>query len=84
MTQVTLKARTLARLAIITCTAGLMVGCGWTARDEFYRNRSVVLAPQAGDGSQITSTTQRLGAPTVAAPQVAEHRRGNVDQTTAQ
>jgi hypothetical protein len=56
------------RAAVVLSTACLIGGCGWTARDEFYRNRSMVLAPQAGDGSQFTASQplSPLDAPQVA------------------
>lgn len=72
MPEVNLNPRQLARLAMLGCIAGVVAGCGWTPRDEFYRNRSVVLAPQAGDGSQITSTLQQPGIPAIVSPQVAQ------------
>lgn len=36
--------------------AGAMAsaGCGWTARDEFLRSRSLALHAQPGDGSEIS------------------------------
>jgi len=30
-------------------------GCGWTARDQFASDRQVVLRPQNGDGSRVSS-----------------------------
>ena len=78
MTVARSKAPFMSRLTLLACTAGvgggmaIAGGCGWTARDEFYRNRSLVLAPQAGDGSQITSTTTIPGAPLAGLPQMAE------------
>jgi hypothetical protein len=75
--------RQIARASLLLCVAGLIGGCGWTARDEFYRNRSLVLAPQAGDGSQITSTHQQPGAPLAVVPQMAR-TAGTPDARPAQ
>jgi hypothetical protein len=63
----------LIRFAALGCAAMILGGCGWTARDEFLRNRSLVFAPQAGDGSQITATPQTpAGITALTAPQVAQ------------
>jgi hypothetical protein len=64
--------RQVARLAVLAATAALLGGCGWTARDEFFRSRAVVFDPQAGDGSQITSTIATPGTTAGIVPQVAE------------
>jgi hypothetical protein len=71
MTGSPLKPRRIARAAMLMCAAVLIGGCGWTARDEFYRNRSLVMAPQAGDGSQISASHQQPGAPLAISPQMA-------------
>jgi hypothetical protein len=38
--------------AIVAAAAS--AGCGWTARDEFYRSRAMTLHSQPGDGSELT------------------------------
>lgn len=73
MREVCLKPRQIARLATCLGAACFIGGCGWTPRDEFYLSREVVLVPQMGDGSQITSTTRPTGMPMGELPQVARN-----------
>ena len=48
-----------------------LAGCGWTARDEFMRNRSVTVSSRPGDGSTVASDWKdgrgQTGQPEVAA-----------------
>jgi hypothetical protein len=40
---------------VIAGAVSALAGCGWTARDDFTAHRQVVLRPQEGDGSRVTS-----------------------------
>ena len=42
------------RLAAVA-VAAVLGGCGWSARDQFYANRSVTLRSRPGDGTEISS-----------------------------
>lgn len=46
------RARFLAGVSLL----GVLGGCGWTPRDEFYANRSMIIHAQPGDGSRLAFT----------------------------
>ena len=54
-------------VGVIAAAASALAGCGWTSRDEFAAHRQVVLHPQQGDGTRVTSgwdarrVTQKAG-----------------------
>jgi hypothetical protein len=84
MSRWSVKQSPIARLALVTCAAALIGGCGWTARDEFYRSRSLVLAPSDGDGSQTTLRHDGPGIPQLATPQVAQSPASRLDAESHQ
>lgn len=55
---------------------GIAGGCGWTPRDEFQYNRSLVLKARPGDGSELSyrwkpteeMLARRVGAELAAMP----------------
>ena len=59
--------------------AGVLPGCGWSARDEFIASRQVTLRSRPGDGSEIATSFRASPRARTAGTEVAsrfESRQG--------